>query len=105
MSKLKPEIGQWYQDAAEDQLFEIVAIDESSGNIEIQYLDGEVSELDSDTWSEMILLTAEPPEDWRASYELSPEDEFDSDVVLRPGNHHDPLSSLDDHSYLDDIED
>lgn len=95
MSKLYPEIGQWYQDAAEDQLFEVVAIDESSGSIEIQYLDGEVSEIDSDTWGDMVILTAEPPEDWRASYALSPEDDFDNDTVFRPDSHGDPLSSLD----------
>lgn len=97
MSKLQPEIGRWYQDVTTDLLFKVVALDESSGTTEIQYFDGEVSELDDDTWAEMVLLTAEPPEDWRASYELSPEDELEDDDIQRPDNHESLLSKLDLH--------
>lgn len=95
MSKLQPDIGRWYQEAATDLLFKVVAIDDSSGAIEIQYFDGEVSELEEDTWREMVLLTAESPEDWRASYELSPEDELEDDDIQRPDNHDNLLSKLD----------
>lgn len=57
-------IGAWYQDATEDQIFEVVAIDKQAALVEIQYLDGEVSELDFETWQQMLLLSAKPPEDW-----------------------------------------
>jgi hypothetical protein len=49
MASQVPVIGAWYQDATEDQIFEVVAIDEQAALIEIQYVDGEVSELDFET--------------------------------------------------------
>ena len=95
MASQVPIIGAWYQDAAEDQLFEVVAVDEHAGAIEIQYLDGEVSELDLETWQQMLLLSAKPPEDWRAAYELSREDSSMADDVFVPENFNDPLADLD----------
>lgn len=89
-----PIIGKWYQDATEDQLFEVVALDEHAGSIEIQLLDGEVSEIDLETWQQMILLPAKAPEDWRASYELSSEDSYNMDDVYIPEDWNDPLSGL-----------
>jgi len=95
MASQVPVIGAWYQDATEDQIFEVVAIDEQAALIEIQYVDGEVSELDFETWQQMLLLSAKPPEDWRASYELSNEDSSMMDDIFIPENWNDPLSDLD----------
>jgi hypothetical protein len=95
MASQVPVIGAWYQDATEDQIFEVVAIDEQAALIEIQYVDGEVSELDFETWQQMLLLSAKPPEDWRASYELSNEDSLMMDDIFIPENLNDPLSDLD----------
>lgn len=94
MASQVPVIGAWYQDATEDQIFEVVAIDEKAALIEIQYVDGEVSELDFETWQQMLLLSAKPPEDWRASYELSNEDSSMMDDIFIPENWNDPLSDL-----------
>lgn len=94
MAKQYPTIGAWYQDAEEDLLFEVVAVDDYSNTIEIQFLGGEVSELDLDSWNQMVLLPAEAPEDWRASYEISSEDSHEIDDVFIPDNHQDPLSSI-----------
>ncbi|MEH6617126.1 MAG: DUF6763 family protein [Porticoccus sp.] len=95
MASQVPVIGAWYQDATEDQIFEVVAVDEHAAAIEIQYLDGEVSELDLETWQQMVLLSAKPPEDWRAAYELSHEDSSIADDVFIPENFNDPISDLD----------
>ena len=94
MASQVPVVGGWYQDAAEDQVFEVVAVDERAGAVEIQYLEGEVSEIDFETWQQMILLPAEPPEDWRASYELSTEDSHDTDEIFVPDAVNDPLSLI-----------
>ncbi len=95
MASQIPVIGSWYQDPTEDQTFEVAAVDESTATIEIQYVDGEVSELDFDTWQQLVLLTAKPPEDWRVSYELSNEDSLMMDDIYIPENWNDPLSDLD----------
>ncbi|MCB1669041.1 MAG: DUF6763 family protein [Porticoccaceae bacterium] len=94
MATQVPNVGQWYQDAAEDQIFEVVAVDEHAGTIEIQYLEGELSEVDLETWQQLVLLPAQPPEDWRASYEMSLEDSLNSDDIYIPDSADDPLSFI-----------
>ncbi|MGD9663254.1 MAG: DUF6763 family protein [Porticoccaceae bacterium] len=101
MAKKIPIIGDWYQDAVEDVLFEVVAVDEHSSTIEIQYEDGEVGEFDFDTWMQMIVLPAQAPEDWRTSYELDDEDSLNPDSVYVPENFSDPLAALEADSWLD----
>ena len=101
MAKQVPKIGKWYQDAVEDVLFEVVAVDEDSSTIEIQYEDGEVGEFDFDTWMQMILLPAQAPEDWRVSYELSGDDGMDPDAIMVPDSFIDPFSTLDEDTWFD----
>jgi len=42
----------------------VTGYDEASGTIEIQTFDGDLDEIDEDTWKELPLGLAEPPEDW-----------------------------------------
>ena len=106
MAKQYPQIGAWYQDAVEDVLFEVVAVDDSAGTIEIQLLGGEVGELDFETWGQMLVLPAEAPEDWRASYELSNEDSHEPDDIVVPESFQDPLSTLEpDRSFGFELDD
>jgi hypothetical protein len=69
-----PEIGQWYARADKGESFRVVARDDESRTIEIQSFDGEVDEMDADTWSTLPLERSEPPEDWTA-----PMDNIESD--------------------------
>ncbi|MEX2468122.1 MAG: DUF6763 family protein [Pseudohongiellaceae bacterium] len=86
MNTLMPEISVWYQDVVSGSLFEVVAIDDASGTIEIQLLDGEVGEYDVSMWQQLYLAPAEAPEDWRTPYELNSEDSLDSDQAQVPDN-------------------
>ncbi len=104
MARQLPIVGEWYQDAEQDTLFEVVAVDDHSGTIELQYEDGGVGEFDFDSWKQMIVLPAEPPEDWRVPYELGSDDSYDPDAVYVPNNYDDPLSSLDSESWYDNDE-
>lgn len=94
MAKQYPNIGSWYQDAEQDLLFEVVAVDDHSGTIEIQLIGGEVDEMDFEAWYQTVLLPAEAPEDWRASYELDSADIHSIDDVIIPENTQSPLSAL-----------
>ncbi len=78
MASQYPLIGSWYQDLTESQLFEVVAIDDQAGTVEIQYLDGSIDEYELDGWEQLPLVAAEPPEDYGPAYGLSGED-FASD--------------------------
>lgn len=61
MGKRGPVVGNWYQDVAEDEIFEVVAVDDDA--IAIQYLNGNLGEIDLENWAQMVLLPAEPPDD------------------------------------------
>ena len=78
MSVPQPAIGEWYRQHGE-QLFEVVAVDEDSGTIEVQYFDGTVEEMEFDDWKEQwkagALEAAEAPEDWSGSVDVDDEDE------------------------------
>lgn len=87
-----PSIGDWYKDES-GNTFEIVALDEDEGSIEIQYFDGSVEELDSDAWAELALEAVEPPEDWSGSLDIERED---YGVDLESTNHLDWGNPLDE---------
>ncbi|ALP51996.1 hypothetical protein Tel_01925 [Candidatus Tenderia electrophaga] len=95
MSELAVVIGGWYQ-APGGQIFEVVALDPDEQSIDIQYFDGEVEELDFDTWEEMVLEEAQPPEDWTGAFdEIERDDLGYSDTAMRPENWSGALGALD----------
>jgi hypothetical protein len=59
-----PIIGNWYEVPEKGQKFEVVALDEDNGMVDIQYFDGDVDEIDLDNWYEMDIAPTEAPEDW-----------------------------------------
>ena len=73
MSAARPEVGAWYQTVAGDYL-EVVAYDPDEGTIEIQHFDGAVEEYDEDSWDELVVRSAEPPEDWSGSLDIERQD-------------------------------
>jgi hypothetical protein len=68
----EPVAGQWYENIDENESFRVLSVDEDSELIEIEYLDGDIEELDLDTWREFDLDKIDQPEGWSA-----PEDEED----------------------------
>jgi hypothetical protein len=72
--ELDPVVGKWYRQVDKEDPFRVVKIDEDEDLIEIQYVDGEAAELDSESWFEMDLEPSEAPEDWKA-----PDDEDDDE--------------------------
>jgi hypothetical protein len=94
MKMLRPAVGKWYKDLQTNALFEIVAWDPQAHLIELQYLDGEITEYDLEAWRELTLESAEAPEDWRAAFELDGEDSLDPDQAIHPEDWRDPLSFI-----------
>jgi len=94
MASPLPVIGDWYNDLALGQIFEVVAIDEQAGTVDIQYQDGGLSEYDDDSWQQLQIGPAAAPEDASAGYEMSIEDSNLGDEVLNPGGNSDPLASI-----------
>jgi uncharacterized protein DUF6763 len=76
----EPVKGQWYENVEEDDSFRVLSVDEDAELVEIEYLDGEIEELDLDTWHEMDLERIAEPEGWAAeNAKEAKEDEEDED--------------------------
>lgn len=99
MASQFPTIGDWYNDLALGQIFEVVAIDEQAGTIEIQYADGGLSEYDFESWSQLQVGPAEAPEDAAAGYEMSQEDSYLGDEIMVPNDGASPLASIEPDSF------
>lgn len=72
-SVIEPIVGQWYQDMLQ-RVFEVVAMDEDT--IEIQYYDGDVEELDVETWHLLNVVPIAEPGNAAAPYDDLELDEF-----------------------------
>lgn len=103
MKATGPRVGGWYQDLQTGDLFEIVAWDMEKRTIETQYVDGEISEYDIESWNLLTLLPAEEPEDWRSSFELDNEDRLDPDLPFHPEDWSGPVAGIEP-EYMNGVE-
>lgn len=71
-----PIIGNWYENPDKGQKFEVVSLDEDNGLIDIQYVDGDLDEIDLDVWYEMDIAPTEIPDDWTASVDEVEKDDL-----------------------------
>jgi hypothetical protein len=74
----EPVAGQWYENLEEEDQFRVLKVDEDSELVEIEYLDGDIEEIDLETWHEMDLDRIEEPEGWSKSDDKD-EDEEEED--------------------------
>lgn len=56
------QIGQWYANLDTGGLFFVTGYDEKSRTIEVQSVDGDVSEIEEETWGTLALRFSEQPE-------------------------------------------
>ena len=71
----EPVAGQWYENLEEEESFRVLTVDEDSELVEIEYLDGDIEEIDIEAWHEMDLERTQEPEGWAESQEEEEEDE------------------------------
>ena len=87
MTDFEPIVRQWYKNLDGERIFRVVAIDEASGTLELQYFDGELEELDAADWPNLVLELAEAPEDATAPYDDIEKDDLgytDDDKHITP---------------------
>ncbi len=75
----EPVPGQWYENLEEEESFRVLSVDEDSELVEIEYLDGDIEEIDLETWHEMDLERTEEPEGWTGSADEDEEEDEDED--------------------------
>src|SRR6185312_7031059 len=71
----EPAVGQWYENLEEEEQFRVLSVNEDSELIEIEYLDGDIEEMDIEGWHEMDLDKIDEPEGWSESDEDEEEEE------------------------------
>ncbi|MGH8258435.1 MAG: DUF6763 family protein [Steroidobacteraceae bacterium] len=75
----EPVPGQWYENLEEEESFRVLSVNEDSELVEIEYLDGDIEEIDLETWHEMDLERIEEPEGWTGSAEDDEDEEDDEE--------------------------
>ena len=60
----EPVPGKWYEDLDAEDTFQVLSVDPDEEIVRIQWPDREIQEIDLDSWHEMDLELAEPPDGW-----------------------------------------
>jgi hypothetical protein len=88
-------IGQWYTRLDKGESFQVIGCDEESSTIETQAFDGDLDEIDAETWQALPLAFAEPPEDWTGPVDDVERDDLGySETGMRGEDWAEPLQSL-----------
>jgi hypothetical protein len=98
----EPVPGQWYENLEEEESFRVLTVDEDSELVEIEYLDGDIEEIDLEAWHEMDLELTQEPEGWSESEE---DEEEDDDEDEEDDEDWDEDEDDDDDDFDDDDED
>ena len=93
-----PKKGQWYEDLDREELFKVISVDPDEILVRIQWLDGEIEDIDVDAWNELDLELATEPEGWVADSEDADDEEDEEDAE-------DDLDDLDEDEDDDDWDD
>ena len=99
----EPTPGQWYENVEEEESFRVLSVDEDSELVEIEYLDGDIEEIDLETWHEMDLERTEEPEGWTGSADEE-EDEEEKDEDWEEDEDEDDEDDEDDDDWDEDEE-
>ena len=75
----EPVVGQWYENLEDEDSFRVLSVDEDAELIEIEYLDGEIDEIDLETWQELDLELTDEPEGWSDEDDEEEEEEDEDD--------------------------
>jgi len=71
----EPAVGQWYENIDENESFRVLSVDEDAELVELEYLDGDIEEIDLETWHELDLNKIDEPEGWAGSDDEDDEEE------------------------------
>src|SRR5580658_4365629 len=71
----EPVPGQWYENLEEEESFRVLSVDEDTELVEIEYLDGDIEEMDVESWHEMDLEKIPEPEGWSDEEDEAEDDE------------------------------
>ena len=80
-TEFDPIIDNWYHHLDKGQRFQVVAIDEESQTVEIQYFDGTLDEHDLETWYQLCIEPCEAPENWSGPLDIGNIDDLGTEIT------------------------
>ncbi len=99
----EPAKGQWYEDLDREDSFRVLDVDPDEATVRIQWLDGEIEDLDVDQWHELDLELSAEPEGWvDEDAEDAEDDDEDEDWDDEEDEEDDDWDDDDDEDYDDD---
>jgi Family of unknown function (DUF6763) len=85
-------LGQWYLRWDKGEIFQVTGYDQEARTIEIQTFDGDLDEIDEETWAVLPLGLAEPSEDWTGPVDDVERDDLGySETEMRGADWAEPL--------------
>jgi hypothetical protein len=100
-----PVQGKWYEDLEENEIFKVLSVDPDQELVEVQYENGDIEEIDLDTWHELDLELSQEPEGWAADDEKEDKEEEEDDEDEDDWDEDDDDWDDDDEDDLDDDDD
>lgn len=77
----EPIVGSWYQYPEKAQKFRVTNVNERTGDIELEYFDGTLDEIDFYIWGSLGAEQIEAPEDWTGPMDRLDDADLDYQVV------------------------
>ena len=76
-----PIIDNWYYHLDKGQRFRVVAMDEESQTVEVQYFDGNVDEYELEIWYQLNIEPCEAPENWSGPLDIGNVDDLGTEIT------------------------
>ena len=85
----------WYNHLDKGQRFCVIAVDEDASTVEIQYFDGQIEEIDFDSWYELDIEPSEAPENWFGAVDVEEKDDLGTEITdTQSDDWHSPLQEI-----------
>jgi hypothetical protein len=98
----EPVVGQWYENIEENDSFRVLSVDEDAELIKIEYLDGDIEEIEADIWAEFDLDKIDQPEGWSGediAAAVDDDDDWDDEEDEDEDDEEDDLDEETDDNY------
>lgn len=81
MSGVDPVVGNWYQQQDKGQSFVVVAVEDDNALIEIQHFDGNLEEIDTESWYQLNIESTAAPENISGPLDIGELDDLGTSVT------------------------
>ena len=95
VTEFDPIVGNWYQHLDKGQFFEVVAVDQEGGTVDIQHFDGDLEEVSVEGWYQWDIEPGEAPEDWTGAMDDVVRDDLGyTETEMRQEDWSEPLEEV-----------